>query len=270
MGDRPLTDRQRRELEYHARRATTMQHLLDEPISWEVLDNPALRWWNAYWTMWAYLMRAGVSGKRALVVGCGYGLDALRLAKAGAKVSGFDLSEESLAIGRALAAREGLTVDFDQMPAETLLYPNDSFDLVLAVDIFHHVDIDRAVPELTRVARSGALVVVNEIYSHTITDVIRRSAIVDKAIYPMMRRWIYGTDSPYITEDERKLTQNDIAAIYRHLQPHDMRRYFNALVTRIVPDTLPGAAAADRAMLAMLGPAGSVLAGRILFSARVP
>lgn len=270
MNDAPLTDRQRREVEYHARRASTMQHLLDAPISWEVLDRPARRWWNAYWAMWAYLLRCGLPGKRALVVGCGYGLDALRLAKAGAIVSGFDLSDESLEIARGLARREGLAADFRRMPAEALGYPDDSFDVVLAVDIFHHVDIDRAAPEVARVARPGALVVVNEIYSHTITDVIRRSALVDRVLYPAMRRWIYGTDAPYITADERKLTEHDIAAIRRHLQPHDLLRYFNALVTRIVPDTVPGAAAVDRAMLAALGPAGAAVAGRILFSARVP
>ena len=48
--------------------------------------------------------------KNVLVVGCGFGDDALYLAKLGANVCAFDLSPDSLSIARALAEREGLMV----------------------------------------------------------------------------------------------------------------------------------------------------------------
>lgn len=265
-----LTERQRRELEYHERRAETHRHLASTPLDVDVLDNPGRRWWNAYWSMWEYLLRQDLPGKRVLVVGCGYGEDALRLAKAGANVSAFDLSGEAIDIARRRADREGLAVDFQSMPAESLRYPDDEFDLVLAVDILHHVDIPRSIPEIARVARPGALVVMDEIYSHSITDTVRHSALVERVIYPAMRRWIYGTDEPYITEDERKLTERDIAAIREHLQPGDLCRYFNAASTRVIPGRIDSAAKVDRAALAAIGPAGAIFAGRILFSARVP
>lgn len=264
-----LTDRQRRELEYHERRAATHRHLLTQPMDWAVLDNPRRRWWNAYWALWAYLLEQDLAGKRALVVGCGYGEDAMRLAKAGAVVSAFDLSGEAVSIARQRAEREGLSIDFGTMPAESMTYADGEFDLVLAVDIMHHVDIPKTMREIVRVSKRGALVVMDEIYSHSITDFIRHSALVERVLYPAMRRWIYGTDEPYITEDERKLTQHDIAAIREQLLPGDMCRYFNAAVTRLLPDRFDLLGKMDRAALATLGPVAPFLAGRILFSARV-
>jgi hypothetical protein len=46
-----LTDRQQRELDYHVGHARERQHVLDTPFSWEVIQNPARRWWNAYWDL---------------------------------------------------------------------------------------------------------------------------------------------------------------------------------------------------------------------------
>lgn len=264
-----LTDRQRRELEYHREHAKNGEKLLHKPMSWDVLDNPARRWWNAYWRMFAYLLRSELPGRRVLVVGCGFGEDAIRLAKVGAKVSAFDLSNDSLAIARKLSEREGLDIAFDQMASEQLHYPDNSFDCILLRDILHHVDIHRTMRELVRVAKPNALVVINEIYSHSITERIRRSRVVERLLYPAMRRFIYGTTSPYITEDERKLTEVDLAEISSHLQSRDLNEYFNFLVTRIIPDRYAALAKFDRILLITLKPFGHLLGGRVLLSARV-
>jgi 2-polyprenyl-3-methyl-5-hydroxy-6-metoxy-1,4-benzoquinol methylase len=149
-----LTDRQQRELDYHREHARLHKSILNAPFSWEVLQNPEKRWWNAYWTMYEYLMSCELRDKEVLVVGCGFGDDALRLAKLGARVRAFDLSPDCLEIAKALALREGLDVDFQQMPAESLLYSNDTFDYILARDILHHVDIPKAMREIVRVSLS--------------------------------------------------------------------------------------------------------------------
>lgn len=113
-----LTDRQRRELEYHREHSRKYETLLAEPLDYEVMLKPGLRWWNGYWMMYAYLCSLPLAGRCVLVVGCGFGQDAIRLAKLGARVSAFDLSPESIEIARALAAREGAEVDFRVAPAE--------------------------------------------------------------------------------------------------------------------------------------------------------
>lgn len=264
-----LTDRQQRELDYHREHAKLHQSVLSSPFSWDVLQHPGRRWWNAYWGMYEYLVNCDLRDKRVLVVGCGFGDDALRLAKLGAKVDAFDLSPDSLQIARALALREGLAINFGEMPAEKMSYDDDSFDYILARDILHHVDIPSTMREIVRVAKPDAIFVVNEIYSHSLTDKIRRSALVETILYPKMRRLIYGPGKPYITEDERKLSESDLKKIMSPLQPRLFTKYFNFLVTRVIPDRLETFAMLDRLLLRILHPIAHLLAGRVLFSARI-
>lgn len=264
-----LTERQRNELEYHREHARANAAILKKPFSWDVLDHPTRRWWNAYWWMYAYLSGLNLKGKRVLVVGCGFGDDALRLAKLGADVYAFDLSPDALSIARALAAREGLGISFEEMPAEALTYESDFFDVVIARDILHHVDIPHALNEILRVSKPGALFVANEIYSHSLTDRIRHSALVEKILYPRMQRLIYGTDKPYITVDERKLTELDIQMVSKPLQPLEFKTYFNFLVTRIVPDRYPILSKIDRVLLIILTPIAHLLAGRVILSGHI-
>lgn len=264
-----LTERQQNELDYHRQHARQHEDMVCRPFSFDVLDRPGRRWWNAYWQMYAYLTTLDLRGRRLLVVGCGFGEDALRLARLGADVHAFDLSPDSLSIARRLAARENLAVQFGQMPAEALTYPDDYFDCVLARDILHHVDIPAAIGEIRRVARPGALFVVNEIYSHSITDVIRRSRLVEGFLYPRMRRLIYGPGQPYITTDERKMTQHDIALVRAILPRLELSRHFNFLVTRILPESSTLLARIDRLLLLLLRPVADLCAGRRLFAGRI-
>ncbi len=264
----PLTNRQQRELDYHREHAQSHQSILDQPFSWDVLQQPGTRWWNAYWGMFEHLVQCGVKGKKVLVVGCGFGDDALRLAKLGAHVSAFDLSPDALRIARQLARREQLTIAFEQMPAEAMRYADNSFDFIVARDILHHVDIAETMAEIERVAKPGALFVVNEIYSHSWTDKVRHSAIVERHLYPRLRRVIYGPGKPYITADERKLSELDMRAILRPLQARGFVKYFNFVVTRVVPERMVGMAKLDRLFLRLFAPLGPLLAGRVLFSAR--
>ena len=264
-----LTDRQQRELDYHKEHAELHKSILSAPFSWDVLQSPGKRWWNAYWGMYEYLMNCDLETKAVLVVGCGFGDDALRLAKLGARVCAFDLSPASLEIAKALALREGLEIDFQQMPAEKMLYADNTFDYVISRDILHHVDIPATMREIVRVSKPDAIFVVNEIYSHSFTDKIRHSTLVEKILYPRMRRLIYGPVKPYITEDERKLSEVDIKEIERLLQTRLFTKYFNFLVTRIIPDRFEHIVKLDRILLRMLRPVGHLIAGRVLFSARI-
>jgi ubiquinone/menaquinone biosynthesis C-methylase UbiE len=253
-----MTERQARELEYHKG-----HYKGNRAVDFDVLKHAELRWWNAYWSMFAEIKKLDVRGKRVLVVGCGAGEDAIRMAVLGATVHGFDLSPEALEIARESAKQANVTVLFDEMPAEKLTYPDRFFDLVLARDILHHVDIPLSLAEMKRVSKPGALWVIDEIYSHSITDTIRNSWAVKRVLYPAMQRFIYGPGKPYITEDERKLTERDIAAISGALDK-PRSRYFNFIVTRLIPDRWIWASKVDRVALMAAWKLGRYLAGRIL------
>src|ERR1035438_5368020 len=146
-----LSQRQRREIEYHKDHARQYAEKY-RSIDFAVVSFTERRWWNAYWEMYRHIAHADMHGRKALVVGCGFGHDAILLAKLGAQVSAFDLSAELLAIGQDLAARYELNVDFQQMPAERLSYQDGEFDFVLIVDILHHCDVTKALSELARVS----------------------------------------------------------------------------------------------------------------------
>jgi ubiquinone/menaquinone biosynthesis C-methylase UbiE len=263
-----LTDRQRREFEFHTAHARSVAEQ-SRSINYEPVTSPVRRWWNAHWDSWTFLRGLQLRGQRVLVVGCGAGSDALLFAKLGAVVSAFDLSPDMLAHGIRLAKQDGLSVDFAAMAAENMEYQTSTFDIVFCRDILHHVDIPATMNEIVRVAKPGALLFVNEIYSHSITNLIRHSRPVERALYPMMQRFIYKGQKPYITEDERKMTERDVAEVRSHFGTLQYCKYFNFLVTRIVPDRFRSLNKLDRIALKLLGPLGYFLAGRIVFVGRL-
>jgi len=263
-----LTDRQKREIEYHRIRAQQYNSLIDEPVSYDVLFSNRRRWWNAYWRMYDILLAQQLKSKKCLIVGCGFGDDALRVAKLGGDVYAFDLSKESLEIARQLAHREQLQLRLKELAAERLAYSSNFFDVVIARDILHHTDIPVAMDELCRVAKDGALVIINEIYSHSFTHKVRYSNVVESYLYPLMKEFVYR-GAPYITEDERKLNEVDIARIVNRLGHVDLTEYFDFIVNRILPGNIPLFNRIDRLLLLSLRPFASLLSGRILITGRM-
>jgi len=79
--------------------------------------------------------------------------------------------------------------------------------------------IPATMEEVLRVSKPGALFEMDEIYSHSITDVVRRSWLVEKLLYPRMTGFIYKGSKPYITEDERKMSEHDVAQVTARLGP---------------------------------------------------
>ncbi len=260
-----LTERQRREIEYHREHAKKHSAILTQPFSYDAIyAEKRSRWWNATWEMYSFLSAQNPKNKKVLIIGCGFGEDALRLAKLGAKVEAFDLSPESLSVAKELALRENLKINFREMPAETMSYESDTFDVVVARDILHHVDIPETMREIIRTAKNEALFVVNEVYTHSLTDRIRHSSFVEKKLYPAMQSFVYGREQPYLTEDERKLTENDVADIIKPFKRIILKKYFNFLVNRVMPDNYDIVSKVDRAILAVLNPVAHFLGGRLL------
>jgi 2-polyprenyl-3-methyl-5-hydroxy-6-metoxy-1,4-benzoquinol methylase len=264
-----LTDRQRRELAYHRDRVRErLGEELAAPVSFEILEAPERRWWNAYWASYNLLKNLDLRGKRVLVVGCGFGHDAIRLSRLGADVYAFDLSPESISVATAIAKRHCDRIpEFRVLAAESLAYPERFFDAILAVDILHHVDIPRTMSELQRVAKPGGVLICNEVYTHRAVDWVRTNRFVDEFIHPRLVRWVYGTNHPYITPDERKLSDIDLQQVLRIFAHYEVA-YFNFLVGRLVPLHWDWICRIDRGLLRMIGPVAAFLAARIVVVGR--
>ena len=69
-------------------------------------------------------------GARVLDVACGTGGVALRAGRAGAEVTGIDISADQIAKARRAAEEEGLAIRFDEGDCQELPYGDAEFDAV--------------------------------------------------------------------------------------------------------------------------------------------
>ncbi len=92
-------------------------------------------------------------------VGAGIGTLALRLAREGFSVTGIDVSSEALKRAKERGEREHLTVQWREGFAESLPFPDKSFDYVTCCHTLEHVkDLNKATSELKRIARKRIIV----------------------------------------------------------------------------------------------------------------
>jgi 2-polyprenyl-3-methyl-5-hydroxy-6-metoxy-1,4-benzoquinol methylase len=111
---------------------------------------------------WAFQRLPNLKGARVLDVGVGQGASSVLLALAGADVSGIEVSTEALKIAASLANRYGVKIDFRQMPGEKLLFDAATFDAILCMSAYHHMDLNRAATEFARVLRPDGRLIMNE------------------------------------------------------------------------------------------------------------
>lgn len=91
-----------------------------------------------------------------LDVGCGGGFLSNELARQGYKVTGVDLSPESLKVAEAHDVTK--TVKYEVADAFKLPYENNSFDVLTAMDFLEHVENpDLVIKEFDRVLKPGGL-----------------------------------------------------------------------------------------------------------------
>jgi ubiquinone/menaquinone biosynthesis C-methylase UbiE len=93
--------------------------------------------------------------QRVLDLGCGTGTLSLRVKRAcpGAEVSGVDADPRMLRAAVAKAKRAGLEVAFTRGFAESLPYPDGTFDRVVSSLFFHHLSPTQKACALREVAR---------------------------------------------------------------------------------------------------------------------
>jgi SAM-dependent methyltransferase len=98
-----------------------------------------------------------LEGKRVVEYGCGLGKLTVLLARSGAQVSAFDLSEGSVEVARKRAVMVGVEdrITFSVAPGEYLPYDDACFDIAFGKAVLHHLDAAAGAKELARILRPG-------------------------------------------------------------------------------------------------------------------
>jgi 2-polyprenyl-6-hydroxyphenyl methylase/3-demethylubiquinone-9 3-methyltransferase len=107
--------------------------------------------------------RATLAGARVLDVGCGGGLLAEALARAGAKVTGVDLAPGMIEVARLHAMEEKLDIEYRVAAAETMAAAEPgAFDVVTCMEMLEHVpDPAGVIRTLATLVRPGGSIFVS-------------------------------------------------------------------------------------------------------------
>jgi len=111
-----------------------------------------------------------LSGRDVLEIGCGTGVHARLLAEAGARLSAIDLTPTAVELTRQRLQLAGIAADVREADAESLPYPDGSFDYVWSWGVVHHSESTQAVlAEIARVLRPGGRVGLMVYHRNSIT-----------------------------------------------------------------------------------------------------
>ena len=96
-------------------------------------------------------------GMRVLEIGCGPGVDTLQFTRAGANIWAIDLAPRAVELARMNLILHGFGEKAQQVyvgNAETLAFPDNTFDAVYSNGVLHHtVSVKRAIDEVRRVLK---------------------------------------------------------------------------------------------------------------------
>ena len=129
-----------------------------EPFDWSRTSQDYARYRDIYPPdFYRHLLDRGLctQGQRVLDLGTGTGVLPRALCRYGARFTGVDPAPGQIQQARALAARDGLDIDFRCAAAEDCAFPDGSFDVVTACQCFTYFDHARLAPLLHRLLKPG-------------------------------------------------------------------------------------------------------------------
>ncbi|MEZ4870522.1 MAG: class I SAM-dependent methyltransferase [Caldilineaceae bacterium] len=190
------------------------------------------------WRQYLFGFLGPMQGKVVLDIACGYSMTPVIFALAGATVYAVDVAPKTIATVQRFAEHKGVgdQVHLHVGPAEDLPFENEKFDLIFGGAALHHLQLDRAGPELFRVLKLGGRGAFQDPLGHNPLLELARDYIPYKNKHP-----IKGTDRPMHVEDVVRFGQYFTTFTYRgfdfvtmlakimHLKPNSsLRKLFYA------------------------------------------
>jgi ubiquinone/menaquinone biosynthesis C-methylase UbiE len=166
----------------------------------------------------------GTDGLDVLDVGSGQGIDLIEYARAGAHVSGVDLTPRHVELARAHLACLGLEGDVREGDAERLPFPDETFDRVSSNGVLHHTpDMPAALREIRRVLKHGGeariLVYNRHSFHYWLTQVlwqgiVRRQLLEERSMSGVLSRGV----------ERSSIGARPLVRVYSPRQLRDMMR----------------------------------------------
>lgn len=201
------TLRQQHEREvYDARAAELDSAITDDELRVDASSPPYPNREHVRFLDFMFAQAGELAGKRVLEVGCGTGNLSTYMALRGARTVGVDVSAGMLELARRRARVNGVAdrTTFLVQPVEDLDEPDGSFDVVIANQVLHHLDLPRAMPNIARLLSQDGCALFAE-------PVLLLPEWVRTARYstPVLRVFPARTDTP----DERSIDLRDLDLI---------------------------------------------------------
>jgi SAM-dependent methyltransferase len=187
-----------------------------------------------------YLLKNACAERTGITVldyGCGAGEDLVPIANMTDNVIGLDISPELIEHARKRVEAHGITVRLIVGSAYATGLPAESVDIVFAIAIFHHLDLDAARQELYRIVKPDGAVVLQE-------------PVLDSRLMNHVRALMPISDE--ISAYEKPLTCEQLNALSQGFDCESIRRFrlpFVAVIERILPRLVRTAYAWDARML---------------------
>lgn len=99
-----------------------------------------------------------VNGQTVLDLGTGTGVLPRNMYRFGAKWTGTDISQEQVEKAKELSA--GMNIEYYTMSAESLSFPDETFDVITACQCFWYFDHERIMPVLHRILKPDGRILV--------------------------------------------------------------------------------------------------------------
>lgn len=183
--------------------------------------------WNPYWFVYNFVQQYFVHSEQKLLdFGCGAGINAIRYARMGYQVYGFDISDQHIKNAKILAEKYGLTdkVTFSVQVAEKLDYSSDFFDIIVGVNILHHINVEESIKEISRILKKDGCVIFKEPLQTPKRDRIRNSKIIGCLITKIIKD--QSDEEEQEGENyEHMLNDTDFSIMYKYFSKLTINRW---------------------------------------------
>ena len=145
------------------------------------------------WRQYLFNFLGPLDGKVVLDIGCGYAMTPIIFALAGATVYAIDVAPKTITINQWFAEFKGVAdrVSLHVGPAEELPFADETFDLIYGGAAVHHLQLDRAGPEIARVLMKGGKGGFQDPLGHNFLLEFTRDRLAYRNKHP-----VKGTDLP--------------------------------------------------------------------------